>query len=118
MSSLLKEIKKRIKPKNIRSQYVNMEVIADVFAEEEEEEKAECENIKNALKKRLNLNELFNTTGMLKKSLEFIDDDEVRNKTKDLLKNKYDQFKANPLIIPAAPLTLLSNQSSLFSIFK
>ncbi|CAI2169046.1 12042_t:CDS:2 [Funneliformis geosporum] len=94
MSSLLKEIKKRIKPKNIRSQYVNMEVIADVFAEEEEEEKAEY------------------------KSLEFIDDDEVRNKTKDLLKNKYDQFKANPLIIPAAPLTLLSNQSSLFSIFK
>ncbi|CAI2184469.1 6246_t:CDS:1, partial [Funneliformis geosporum] len=42
-----------------------MEEIADVFAEEEEEEKAECENIKNALEKRLNLNEPFNTTGML-----------------------------------------------------
>ncbi|CAI2193406.1 8932_t:CDS:1, partial [Funneliformis geosporum] len=41
MSPLLKEIKKCIKPKNIRSQYVDMEEIADVFAKEEEEEKAE-----------------------------------------------------------------------------
>ncbi|CAI2188772.1 520_t:CDS:1, partial [Funneliformis geosporum] len=51
-------------------------------------------------------------------SLEFIDDNEIRNKTKDLLKNKYDQLKANPLTIPAASSTLLSNQSSLFLIFK
>ncbi|CAI2163294.1 12264_t:CDS:2 [Funneliformis geosporum] len=67
MSPLLKEIKKRIKPKNIRSQYVDIEEIADIFIEKEEEEKAECENIKNALEKRLNLNEPFNTTGMLEK---------------------------------------------------
>ncbi|CAI2193101.1 3936_t:CDS:1, partial [Funneliformis geosporum] len=94
-----------------------MEEIADVFAKEEEEEKAECENIKNALEKRLNLNESFNTTGMLEKvklnlyntielywnkeekgtlilalldpkikSLEFIDDDEIRNKTEFIKK--------------------------------
>ncbi|CAI2163796.1 3511_t:CDS:2, partial [Funneliformis geosporum] len=41
MSPLLKEIKKRIKPKNIRSQYVDIEEIADIFIEKEEEEKAE-----------------------------------------------------------------------------
>ena len=67
MSPLLKEIKKRIKPENTRSQNVDIEEIADVFAEEEEGEKAECENIQNISKERLNLNELFNITGMLKK---------------------------------------------------
>ena len=45
MSPLLKEIRNRIKPENTRSQNVDMEEIADVFAEEEEGEKAECENI-------------------------------------------------------------------------
>ena len=150
MSPLLKEIKKRIKPENTRSQNVDIEEIADVFAEEEEGEKAECENIQNISKERLNLNELFNITGMLKKvklnlynaielywdkeeeetlisalldprikSLEFIDDDKVRDKTKDLLKNKYDQLKADSsLIAPVTPSTSSSGQSSLFSIFK
>src|SRR6266498_4765640 len=67
ISPLLKEIKKRIKPKNTRFQNVDIEEIANIFAEEEEEEKAECENIQNIKKERLNLNELFNITGMLKK---------------------------------------------------
>lgn len=53
------------------------------------------------------------------KSLGFIDDEEVRNKTKDLLKNKYDQLKANSLSTTPATSSILSfSQSSLFSIFK
>ena len=67
MSPLLKEIRNRIKPENTRSQNVDMEEIADIFAEEEEGEKAECENIQNESGRRLNLNEPFNTTRMLEK---------------------------------------------------
>ncbi len=44
------------------------------------------------------------------KSLEFINDDEVRNKIKDLLKNKYDQLKADFLLI--APITSLISSSN------
>ncbi len=150
MSPLLKKIKKYIKPENTRSQNIDIEKIADIFAEKEKEKKAECKNIQNISRERLNLNELFNITKMLKKvklnlynamelywgkeeeetlisalldprikSLEFIDDDEVRDKTKDLLKNKYDQLKADSsLTAPATPSTSLFGQSSLFSIFK
>ena len=53
------------------------------------------------------------------KFLGFIDNEEIRNKTKDLLKNKYDQLKTNSLsTIPITSPQLTSNQSSLFSIFK
>ena len=44
------------------------------------------------------------------KSLEFIDDNEVCNKIKDLLKNKYDQLKADFLLI--APITSLISSSN------
>ena len=148
MNPLLKEIKKRVKPKYMRSQDANnMEEITDVFEEEEEGEQAECENTAG---RRLNLNEPFRTIGMLEKvkldlynamelywnkeneevlisalldprikSLGFIDNEEIRNKTKDLLKNKYDQLKADSLsTMPTTSPQLTSNQSSLFSIFK
>ncbi len=150
MSPLLKKIKKYIKPENTRSQNIDIEKIADIFAEKEKEKKAECKNIQNISRERLNLNELFNITKMLKKvklnlynaielywnkeeeetlisvlldpkikSLEFIDDNEVCNKIKDLLKNKYNQLKADfSLIAPATSSILLFGQSSLFSIFK
>ena len=45
MNPLLKEIKKRVKPKYMRFQGANnMEEITDIFEEEEEGEQAECEN--------------------------------------------------------------------------
>ncbi|GET00132.1 zinc finger BED domain-containing protein 1-like [Rhizophagus clarus] len=54
------------------------------------------------------------------KSLGFVDNEEVCNKTKDLLKNKYDQLKANSSLTASTTLATLSfGQSSLlFSIFK
>ena len=148
MNPLLKEIKKRVKPKYMRFQGANnMEEITDIFEEEEEGEQAECENTSE---RRLDLNEPFGTIGMLEKVkldlynamelywnkenekilisaildprikfLGFIDNEEIRNKTKDLLKNKYDQLKTNSLsTIPTTSPQLTSNQSSLFSIFK
>src|SRR5204862_292112 len=139
-SERLKKIKKCMIPRNVRSQYVNMEKTADVFEEEEEGEQAE--NIPNA-SRRLNLDVPFVTTGMLEKvklnlynamelywneekeevlilalldprvkSLTFIDKEEIRDKAKDLLKKKYDQLKASTIIhqTPAIP----SRQLSLF----
>jgi len=148
MSPLLKEIKKRVKPENIRILDLNnIEELTDVFEEEEEGEQAECENVQE---KRLNLNEPFRTTKMLEKvklnlynamelywpkeegkflisalldprikSLGFIDSEEVRNKAKELLKDKFDQLKADSLsTTPVTHSTLPSGPSSLFSIFK
>src|SRR6266540_2846145 len=102
MSPLLKKIKKYIKPENTRSQNIDIEKIADIFAEKEKEETL----ISVLLDPKI-------------KSLEFIDDNEVCNKIKDLLKNKYNQLKADfSLIAPATSSILLFGQSSLFSIFK
>jgi hypothetical protein len=147
MSPLLKEIKKRVTPRNVRSQVVNMEEIIDVFDEEEEGEQAE--NTPHA-SRRLNLDVPFVTTGMLEKvklnlynamelywneekeevlilalldprikSLTFIDKEEIRNKAKDLLKNKYDQLKVLTTIHQTPVFSAIpSKQSSLFSIFK
>ncbi|CAG8653248.1 13687_t:CDS:2 [Funneliformis caledonium] len=49
------------------------------------------------------------------KCLGFVDE-EIRNKTKDLLKSKYDQLKAD--FLSTMPTILLPSKSSLFSIFK
>jgi hypothetical protein len=142
MSPLLKEIKKRVKPEDIPRDVNRMEEIIDVFEEEEEGEQAE-ENISG---RRLNLNQPFRTTKMLEKvkldlynamelywnkeeegvlisaildpRIKFLGfvDEEIRNKTKDLLKNKYDQLKADSLsTMPTIPPP---SESSLFSIFK
>jgi len=67
MSPLLKKIKKYIKPENTRSQNIDIEKIADIFAEKEKEKKAECKNIQNISRERLNLNKSFNITRILKK---------------------------------------------------
>jgi hypothetical protein len=148
MSPLLKEIKKRIKPESAR-QNVNIEEFIDVFSEEEEGDNAEHESIQNVsgrLNLNVPINttgmlekvklHLYNAmelywnkeeeetliSALLDpriKSLEFVDNEEVRNKTKDLLKNKYDQLKTNSsLTVSTTPATLSSGQSSLFSIFK
>jgi len=49
------------------------------------------------------------------KFLGFVDE-EIRNKIKDLLKNKYDQLKVESL--STMPTISPSNEFSLFSIFK
>ena len=146
MNPLLKEIKKHVKPENVRAQ--DMEEITDVFEEEEQGEQAECENTQNRSERRLNLNEPLRTTKMLEKvklnlynamelywnkeegealisglldprikSLGFIDNEEVRNKAKDLLKSKYDQFKADSLLTISITPTLSSDQFSLICKF-
>ncbi len=70
MSPLLKEIKNRIRPTNIRLyNNINIEEIIDVFEEEEEGEQAEyeeTESIQNSPKK-LNLNTSFVTINVLEK---------------------------------------------------
>ena len=63
MSPLLKEIKNRVKPKDIPQDVNRMEEIIDVFEEEEEGEQAE----ENMTGRRLNLNQLFRTDKMLEK---------------------------------------------------
>ena len=119
-----------------------MEEIIDVFEEEEEGEQAE----ENMSGRRLNLNQPFRTTEILEKvkldlynamelywnkeeegilisaildpRIKFLGfvDEEIRNKTKDLLKNKYDQLKTESLsTMPTIPPP---SESSLFSIFK
>lgn len=64
MSPLLKEIKKCVTSRNVRSQDVNMKETVDVFDEEEEGEQAE--NTPHA-SRRLNLDVPFVTTDMLEK---------------------------------------------------
>lgn len=148
MNPLLKEIKKRVKPENIRiSDVNNLEELTDVFEEEEEGEQAEYENIQG---RRLNLNEPFRTTKILEKvklnlynamelywpkeegkllisalldprikSLGFIDNEEVCNEAKELLKDKFNQLKSDSLLTTSTThSTLPSGSSSLFSIFK
>ncbi|GES78890.1 zinc finger BED domain-containing protein 1-like [Rhizophagus clarus] len=149
MSPLLKEIKKRVKPENTSLQNVDIEEIVDVFSKEEEGKMAERENrqsasgrlnlnvpfnttgmlekvklhLYNAMELYWNKEEEETLISALLdpriKSLGFVDNEEVCNKTKDLLKNKYDQLKANSsLTASTTPATLSSGQSSLFSIFK
>ena len=109
-----------------------MEEIINVFEEEEDGEQAE-ENMSG--RRRLNLNQPFRTTEILEKvkldlynamelywnkeeegvlisaildsRIKFLGfvDEEIRNKTKDLLKNKYDQLKSDSLPASTTPPT-------------
>ncbi|CAI2193967.1 2187_t:CDS:1, partial [Funneliformis geosporum] len=81
ISLLLKEIKNRIKSENTSSQNVNMKKIADDFVKKEEEETL--------------ISVLLNLRIKSFEFIEFINNNEVHNKTKNLLKNKYNQPKAN-----------------------
>ena len=71
MSPIIKEIKKRVKPQNIRQRdnvNIDIEEIIDVFEEEEEGEQAEYEaNSQNMSRGKLNLNQPLVTTKMLEK---------------------------------------------------
>ncbi|GES96427.1 zinc finger BED domain-containing protein 1-like [Rhizophagus clarus] len=120
MSPLLKEIKKRVKPENTSLQNVDIDEIVDVFLEEEEGEMAERENRQKLYWNKEEEETLISALLDPRiKSVGFVDNEEVCNKTKDLLKNKYDQLKANSSLTASTTLaTLSSGQSSLFSIFK
>lgn len=68
MSLMLKEVKKRIRPRNIRLQTninVNIEEVSDVFEEEREGELAE--NTQNTPGRKLDINKPLETQNMLEK---------------------------------------------------
>jgi hypothetical protein len=156
MSPMLKEVKKRIRPRNIRLQTnmnVNIEEISDVFEEEKEGELAE--NTQNTLGNKVDINKPLETQNILEKvkldlynamelywdreeteililalldsrikSLDFVNNDEIRDEAKELLEKKYIELKGDSSSlenIHQTPTTFSSTRSGrklLLSIFE
>ncbi|CAG8766685.1 4449_t:CDS:1, partial [Funneliformis caledonium] len=118
------------------------------YREYREERIEHDDNIPQASRKKLNLNNSLVTTRMLEKvivnlyntmelycnneksetlisalldaqikSLEFIDE-EIRNKTKELLENKYNKLKINTSSTNNTTIITITSEPSIFSIFE